>query len=504
VFSWSPTADQLVVTTGPTAAGTGSVPSAVWIVSGSGAAHRLLGPGATNGAVWAPDGSRVAVLWSTDGHDDAGVLETLAPSGGQPTVWLPSGGSTYYLAGWSSSAGILVWDDRGNGGPSVENYGLPLDALARPGASLTALATTPVFQSPALAVGAQGAVAVVGNADDSSGGGEGAKFFWFGKTVERCSSPPAGSCSAVLDQSSTVTLDPALSPVDGSLAFVAAPQSTQGLPPDYAPSQTWAAMAPWYASHSLWVVPGGGGTATQIAGTAGASDPVWSSTTGALVYEADDGLWLLASARAAPVRIASPVTPAGSSSGGFLFGYADWSDQFAFTGSDTGTSPQSVVGAVRVAFDGDGIGSARFGQPQTQAVDDLTENFGRPSASRPTPADACTIDAELSWPGGVTAYFEHGLFVGYAGGSLLALPGHRVVAGNATAAGLRVDDTVATARRLYGTAFTTSSAQGGSWSVSTPTGALHGLLTDVVGGPGPAPRIADITAGSVGCRAATP
>ncbi|MGH9016813.1 MAG: TolB family protein, partial [Acidimicrobiales bacterium] len=42
VFSWSPTADQLVVTTGPTAAGTGSVPSAVWIVSGSGAANRLL------------------------------------------------------------------------------------------------------------------------------------------------------------------------------------------------------------------------------------------------------------------------------------------------------------------------------------------------------------------------------------------------------------------------------------------------------------------------------
>jgi hypothetical protein len=63
-------------------------------------------------------------------------------------------------------------------------------------------------------------------------------------------------------------------------------------------------------------------------------------------------------------------------------------------------------------------------------------------------------------------------------------------------------DTLARARVLYGDALTTSFAQGGSWSVTTSTGRLAGLLTGEVDQTSPRPRIVDITA--VGYPAASP
>ncbi len=329
VFSWSPSSDELLVTTGPVRGPL--VPSEIWIVPASGRAHRLLGPGYTSGAVWSPDGGDVAVLWSSEGLASQ-ALETFPRSGGPPTVWLAAdNGSSYFLAGWAPGFGILVWSDQGNGGPSVENYGLPLGVFPQPGTKLKVLATGPLFQPPALAIGSQGELAVVANGNADTGGGEGEKFVWFGKTVETCS-PSSESCSAVPRPASSVTLDPAISPVDGSLAFVEAPQSTEGLPPDYSPSETWAQISGWYGAHTLWIVPGGTGTPTEVRGTTGASDPVWSSHDTALVYVDNGALWLLANRNARPVKVASPLTPAGSSSEKYLFGYADWSDQFAWTG----------------------------------------------------------------------------------------------------------------------------------------------------------------------------
>lgn len=330
LFSWNPSSDELLVTTGPVT-GTPLVPREIWIVPASGSAHRLLGPGYTTGAVWSPDGSEVAVLWSSNGLSTQ-VLETLPPSGGTPTVWLPVNSNTYYLAGWSSRFGILVWYDQGNGGPSVENYGLPLGAFSQPGATLTVLATTPLFQPPALAIGPQGQLDVVANGNDNDGGGEGEKFVWFGKTVETCS-PVSDKCSAAIEQTSSVTLDPAVSTVDGSLAFVEAPQSTEGLPPDYSPTSTWSQISGWYAAHTLWIAPGGTGRPREVPGTTGASDPVWSSLGPGLVYAANGELWYLPSSNAQPVEVASPLaSPTGSTSGKYLFGYADWSGEFAWTG----------------------------------------------------------------------------------------------------------------------------------------------------------------------------
>jgi hypothetical protein len=118
-------------------------------------------------------------------------------------------------------------------------------------------------------------------------------------------------------------------------------------------------------------------------------------------------------------------------------------------------------------------------------------------------AGNCTIDAAMQWPT-MTAYFFHSPFVGYGTGSLLALPQDRKIPNATTVSGLRIGDTLARARVLYGNDLTTSYAQGGSWFAASSSGRLAGLLTAEINHSGPTPRIADITAGSVGCPAVSP
>ena len=76
-----------------------------------------------------------------------------------------------------------------------------------------------------------------------------------------------------------------------------------------------------------------------------------------------------------------------------------------------------------------------------------------------------------------------------------------------TELGLRVGDPLGQAQNLYGSALTTSAAQGGSWSATTPDGFLRGYLSGVPGQqslPYPQPLIESIGAGDVGCPAASP
>ena len=125
---------------------------------------------------------------------------------------------------------------------------------------------------------------------------------------------------------------------------------------------------------------------------------------------------------------------------------------------------------------------------------------GSPTKSTPEPGN-CTVDDAEQWAN-VTAYFDAGAFVGY---STLAANGELLPAGNlATAQGLGIGDTLTQAQKIYGAALTTSFAQGGSWSVSTPDGKLDGYLNGVPDQVTPAPTIMSIEAGSVGCPAATP
>jgi len=177
----------------------------------------------------------------------------------------------------------------------------------------------------------------------------------------------------------------------------------------------------------------------------------------------------------------------------------------AKTGS--GNAPGALgTAAGHFTFRGNGIGGVTFGQPEAFVIVELGRVLGRPMAPGLTGASGnCTIDSYLSWKT-LTAYFFRGRFVGYDSASLLAAPGPGVpdvIPSASTAAGLRIGDDIAQARRIYGRAFVVLLAQGGSWRVTTPTGVLDGYLTAVPGGPTP-PKIADVSAGSVGCPAASP
>jgi hypothetical protein len=157
-----------------------------------------------------------------------------------------------------------------------------------------------------------------------------------------------------------------------------------------------------------------------------------------------------------------------------------------------------------IVLRGNGIGKAVFGQPETTAVADLKSVLGAPKTRAPVNLTGnCTVDAGVEWTS-MTAYFFHGRFVGYATVSLLAEPTSRTLPRMATAAGLHIDDTLARAAHLYGRSLRTSYAQGGNWSAATPNGKLAGYLTSEVNSTKPAAQIADITAGSVGCPAASP
>jgi hypothetical protein len=132
---------------------------------------------------------------------------------------------------------------------------------------------------------------------------------------------------------------------------------------------------------------------------------------------------------------------------------------------------------------GRGIAPARLGTrvgPTLVAVGNLLGVFGHR-----TPGRGCGVDAGEHMLDHIDLFFGHGRFVGYE------YSGHFLK----TTAGLRVGDTVARASQLYGAAFKTSAAQGGSWSAA----GLRGYLTAPRSG-----RIATIDAGNVGCPALSP
>jgi hypothetical protein len=82
----------------------------------------------------------------------------------------------------------------------------------------------------------------------------------------------------------------------------------------------------------------------------------------------------------------------------------------------------------------------------------------------------------------LTIYARAGRFVGYQYGAPVSEIGLQRGPGAvlATPRGLTLADTVAVARRLYGTGFTTSAAGGGTWSVVGDAGTLHGLVLPII------------------------
>jgi hypothetical protein len=129
----------------------------------------------------------------------------------------------------------------------------------------------------------------------------------------------------------------------------------------------------------------------------------------------------------------------------------------------------------------------------------LTSLLGRaPTRRYYRNEDCCGIDHSTDWGPYLTVIFGHHRFVGYSYGSMQPA-GNEL--GLAAADGLRVGDTLAYAERRYGSAFHTSAAQGGSWSLNTPHGKLIGYTSAITR---PRGTIVTIEAGDVGGPAVTP
>ena len=161
-----------------------------------------------------------------------------------------------------------------------------------------------------------------------------------------------------------------------------------------------------------------------------------------------------------------------------------------------------------------GIAEIHFGQPRAAVVAALDRLLGVPHGPY-VPGGLCNFDHTITWrdqrsPAGASSligHFAQGRLVGYEygkGGNHIAR--RRSVHGPflATTRGLTVGDTLERGRRLYGSAFKASTAQGGSWSVATPTGSIDGYASDVPR-PGNLNAVKVLTiAGSVGCPAESP
>jgi hypothetical protein len=150
--------------------------------------------------------------------------------------------------------------------------------------------------------------------------------------------------------------------------------------------------------------------------------------------------------------------------------------------------------AVRRVLNGNGIGKTTFGDGPKAVVRKLHALFGRgPSKNHADGNSLCGISRTVDWPG-LEVYFQRHRFVGYSYGSSKNLP-------LATERGLQLGDTVRTGRRIYGSAFKVSAAQGGSWLVRTRRGRIDGFLSDVTNPKG---KLLTIEAGYVGCPALSP
>ncbi len=172
-----------------------------------------------------------------------------------------------------------------------------------------------------------------------------------------------------------------------------------------------------------------------------------------------------------------------------------------------GSSPAAVSSAVTppehgVVLSGDSVGFVRFGESQQQAMTALTRLIGTTAGGVQSAKGNCTVDAALYWTN-FSVYFLRDRFVGYQTGNNLNDKREPVFNGN-TPQGLRIGDSLAEARMLYPGHVTTRAENGGVYAITTATGTIRGYLSLEISNPPSKIKIVSISAGSVGCPAASP
>jgi hypothetical protein len=172
-----------------------------------------------------------------------------------------------------------------------------------------------------------------------------------------------------------------------------------------------------------------------------------------------------------------------------------------------GCSSAAIASAVTsskrtVVLSGDSVDSVRFGESQREAVSALTKLIGATEGGVRNAKGNCTIDAALYWTN-FSVYFLGDRFVGYQTGNNLTGKQEPTFNGQ-TPQGLRVGDSLAEARMLYPGDLTTQGENGGVYAIKTATGTIRGYLSFEISNPPDKIKIVSISAGSVGCPAASP
>jgi hypothetical protein len=170
-------------------------------------------------------------------------------------------------------------------------------------------------------------------------------------------------------------------------------------------------------------------------------------------------------------------------------------------------SPTAIATAVTspkpaVVLSGDSAGTVRFGEPQQEAANALAKLLGAAEGVVQNAKGNCTIDAALYWAN-FSVYFLGGRFVGYQTGNNLTDKPEPAFNGK-TPQGLRIGDSLADARTLYPGRVTTRGENGGVYAITTATGTIRGYLSLEISNPPDKIKIVSISAGSVGCPAASP
>jgi hypothetical protein len=94
----------------------------------------------------------------------------------------------------------------------------------------------------------------------------------------------------------------------------------------------------WFADHSVYVWNSQTGTTSRVGAIDGAALPTWSRDGHYLLYESDDGLWLMPIKSGRPTEIEHPLYPEAEWSTRFshdanvsFYGQIPWNQQFSWS-----------------------------------------------------------------------------------------------------------------------------------------------------------------------------
>jgi Tol biopolymer transport system component len=366
LVGWSPRSDVLAVTVGDqTKYAMFGSPTALDAVSPQGNRRVLVQapakpatPGGIDSiwdAIWSPDGSELAVTL-IGGLTD--TVETVPlKRGSAPTVWFSSRGSEPVrilgargrrlrsvitdLAGWWSGRGIGFWVIDFGGVRNLDDT--PLAVISRPGAEPYLLAQTlSTGITDAIAVGGHGKVAVVSSTSAGREFAAGKAIRICGSGILRCTqipgatvwagktTPPCPGCRPVPRSGapgSGVSEDPSWSPSGVLLAYTKAPSFNTAAWPDDA----------WFEDHAIYTWNSQTGITTRVGTVDGSAVPTWSANGRDLLFERNDGLWLMPLNSGRAVRIEYPLysqrewnTRTSHLANISFYGQIPWTEQFSW------------------------------------------------------------------------------------------------------------------------------------------------------------------------------